>query len=340
MPSRKERESAKGVRRLYTTGFLMGMADLVPGVSGGTVAFIAGIYEELLYSIKAVTGRVVSLLVQRRFREAVATVPFHFLAPLLAGIFTAVFLLANLLQYLLQQHATFVWSLFLGMIVASILIVRQRVNVWRSSNVMALIASAIVTYLLVGTVPVETPNTLLALFVSGAIAISAMILPGISGSFLLVIMGKYEQVLAAVVARDLLSLTVFGIGCIVGLALFARLLSWLFTHHHDRMVAVLIGMMIGSLRKIWPWREAVVTRVNRHGEVVPVVERNILPEHFDGAVVGALLLALLGAAIVLYLGRVHALKERSEDIDDPHFKREHKEALALERAAAAEDRQV
>lgn len=321
------KKHGKGYLRLYLTGFTMGTADLIPGVSGGTVAFISGIYEELLYSIKLLSGEVLRKFLQFQFKEAILLIPFRFLVPLALGLFTAVLSLAKLLSWLLSEYPTFVWAFFFGLVLASTYIVLKRVVKWDLSDKVSFIVSAIAAYIIVGLVPVETPATLLMFFLSGMIAIIAMILPGISGSFILVILGKYEQVLHAVTSRDFLSIGIFILGTILGLSLFARFLTWLFARHHDISIAILAGFMLGSLRKIWPWKEVVTTRINSKGIEVPVVENNILPASFDISVIIAILLILVAIFLVVYLEKIHVVKDQAADIEDPEFKKEHKEAL-------------
>ena len=313
--------------RLFLTGFLMGAADIVPGVSGGTVAFLLGIYEELIYSIKLLSGQVIRLAIQGKIKEALALTPFRFLVPLGLGLLTAVVSMASLISHLLQAYPSFLWSFFFGLVLASVWVVRKRVVTWDLHDYAATIVTAIATYFLVGAVPVDTPNTLPAIFLSGVIAICAMILPGISGSFLLVIMGKYEQVLGAVSDRNILVITVFGLGALVGLAAFSRLLSWLFKRHHDIIIAILTGFMIGSLRKVWPWKEILMTRVNSHGEIVPLVEKNILPTAFTTDVVICIGLFVLGLVAIALLEKLQVTKEATTDIDNPSFTKEHKAAL-------------
>jgi putative membrane protein len=307
--------------RLFLTGFAMGSADIVPGVSGGTVAFIAGIYEDLVASIKTLSGRVLALGLKGDIRGAIAAIPFGFLIPLALGLGIAVFSLANALSYLLVNYPVHLWSFFFGLILASVVIVRRRVQVWSIGRFVSLVAAAIAAYLIVGAVPVETPNTYPAIFLSGSIAICAMILPGISGSFLLVIMGKYQQILAAVTQRDFLTLGVFLLGAAIGIALFSRVVSWLFARHHDVVVAGLIGLMLGSLRKVWPWKETILTRIDSHGVAVPVVERNILPTAVDGSLFLAIGLFVLGLVLVVYLERLAGVEVGGDDhlaVETPH----------------------
>ncbi len=315
-----KKSEKKSYLRLFITGFSMGTADLIPGVSGGTIAFLSGIYEELLKAIKLVTGDVLRLFLRFKIVEGLKLIPFKFLVPLAIGLFGAIFLLANLLSHLLANYPIFVWAFFFGLVLASVFVVIKRVKKWVLSGKVAFIISAIAAYILVGAVPVETPSTLPVFFVSGMIAIVAMILPGISGSFILVLLGKYQQVLGAVTQRDFLTLGVFTLGAVFGLALFSRVLTWLFSKYHDILIAILAGFMLGSVRKIWPWKEVVLTRVNSHGEIVPLVENNILPSSFDMTVIFAIVLALIGAGIVLYLGKMDLVKETEKDLTEEQLK--------------------
>lgn len=323
---KKPTATPKDMFRVLLTGFGMGMADLVPGVSGGTIAFIFGIYEELIHSIKTVTGQALKLLLQFKIMDAFKIIPFKFLIPLAVGVGTAILSLSHALTWALANYPVYIWSFFFGLVLISTVIVARRVVVWDVQDIGAAIISAVATYWLVGAVPVETPNNLLWMFGSGAIAIIAMILPGISGSFILVILGKYAQVLEAVNNRDILTLGVFMIGCAVGIALFSRVLSWLFDHHHDITIAILTGFLVGSLRKIWPWKETLLTRVNSHGEVVPVVERNIVPV-WGTEVLIAIGLCLFGIGLMMFFEKLQATKEHLADVEDPELLKEHAEAI-------------
>jgi len=293
----------KGIVRLFLTGFSMGSADLVPGVSGGTMALIFGIYEELIHSVRVVTGEVVSLALRGQIRQAIRAVPWGFLVPVGVGMMTAIFTLARLISWLLDDHPVFIWAFFFGLVVASVIVVGRRVGVWSVQTLAALAVGAVLTYLLVGAVPVHTPATEIAFFLSGMVAIVAMILPGISGSFLLVLMGKYAQVLDLVTNREFITLGIFALGAVVGLSAFSRVLSYMFRHHHRMMMAVLTGVLIGSLRKVWPWKEVLETTLNRHGEVVPLVEANRLPDAVTLEVFVALTLMAAGVGLILYLSR-------------------------------------
>lgn len=320
-------KSIKKNIRLFLTGFTMGTADLIPGVSGGTIAFLSGIYEELIYSIKFVTGDVLRKALTGRIVEAIKMVPYKFLVPLALGLMTAIFSLANALSYLLENHPIYVWSFFFGLVIASTMIVMKRVVKWDIRDVASFVIAAVITYFVVGLVPIETPSTLPVFFLSGVVAIIAMILPGISGSYILLLLGKYQQVLGAVTNRDFLTLAVFAAGCAVGIALFSRVLSWLFAKHHDISIAILAGIMLGSVRKIWPWKETVLTRINSHGVEVPLVEKNIAPPTFDITVVIAIALALGAFFLIVYFDRLQLTKEKTKDIENPEFEKEYKESL-------------
>ncbi len=279
-------------------GFLMGSADVVPGVSGGTVAFVVGIYEALIDAINAVNLEFARRLLKGQWRAAFADFPWRFLLALGIGIGVAVLTMAHFLSWALTHYETYVWGFFFGLVVASIVLVLRRVRRWTPAAVLLLLAFTAAMYWLVGVTPHEMPHTPLFLFFSGALAICAMILPGISGAFILVLLGQYHYVLEAVVTQDWPTLVIVAAGCAVGLLLFARVLKWLFSYHHDLTVAALIGLMIGSLRKIWPWKLTLQSEIEPDGSIIPLVQQNILPTLTVEAflVIG---LALLGLMLVV-----------------------------------------
>lgn len=322
-----KKEHAKRTTSLFFTGFAMGSADIVPGVSGGTMAFILGVYEELIYSIKKLSGETLKLFLTFKFKEGMKSVPFGFLVPLGVGILSALVLLAPILSNLLTNQPVYLWSFFFGLVLASIYVVRKRVVTWDGHDYLAFALSAAFAFLIVGMVPTHTPATPIAFFLSGMIAIIAMILPGVSGSFLLILMGKYHQILQLVVDRDVVMLGIIAAGAVIGLALFSRVLSWLFEKHHDIIVAILTGFMLGSLRKIWPWKEALTTRINSHGVEVAVTEKNIFPESLNSEVIFAVLLALAGLFLILYLDKRQVTDEHLSDVEDSGFEKEHSKAV-------------
>jgi putative membrane protein len=291
-------------------GFCMGPSDVVPGVSGGTMAFILGIYEELIDAIKSVDFTSFRLLATLHVQGVFERVHWQFLVAVGVGILTAIFSLAKVLSWLLHNKPVLIWSFFFGLILASIITVSRRVGNWTPSRWMVFWAGVLGAYFTVGLVPVSTPEEPWFLFLSGAIAICAMILPGISGSFILVLLGKYQFVLAAVNHRDFWVLSVVAAGACVGLALFSRLLGWLFKTYHDLTVAVLAGLMLGSLRKVWPWKETLQSLTDRHGKIVPLVQENILPSQWTGEVATALSLAMIGFLVVFFLDRMGSTAAR------------------------------
>lgn len=307
-PTRKAR-SMKEYVGLVFRGFAMGSADVVPGVSGGTMAFILGIYEELIDSIREVgQPRFIKAVAGFKIKEVFQILNWPFLLSVVTGIFLAILTLAQGLEWMLENQAVLLWSFFFGLVLASVFTVSKRVGKWGAGPLIALAVGAVGAYILVGAVPVQTPETWWFLFLSGALAICAMILPGISGAFILVLLGKYQFILGAVNDRDIVTIALVGMGAVVGLVTFAQVLGWLFKRYHDITVAVLIGFMVGSLRKIWPWKETVETMLDRHGVLVPLVEKNIAPAFtvngaFNTEIALALLLAVAGFVLVLLLDR-------------------------------------
>ena len=296
-------------------GFCMGVADVVPGVSGGTMAFILGIYEELLDAVHSVNGRFLRQLARFQFKEAIDGFPYRFVIALVTGIMVAIFSLARFFAWALAHHPVLVWAFFFGLVLASIITVRGKVANWTATEVLALLLAAAVAFVLVGAVPVETTSAAWFVFLSGAIALCAMILPGISGSFILVILGKYQYMLKAVVDRDFLPIIIFGCGGMLGLIFFARALRWMIRRYHDVTVAALIGLMVGSLRKIWPWKETVQSFTDREGAVKPLVQQNVLPASMSQEVMLAILLGVTGCTIVLVIERL-ATRRSTEKTED------------------------
>jgi putative membrane protein len=289
---------------LGAKGICMGASDVVPGVSGGTMAFILGIYEELIDAIRSFDLKSFQLLVTLKFRPLLDRISWRFLLAVGIGIFTAIFTLARLLSWLLQNSPVFIWSFFMGLILASVVSVSRRVEKWRALTGLCLVGGTLGAYFLVGLVPVSTPNAPWFLFLCGAVAICAMILPGISGAYILVLLGKYQYVLDAVNHRDILVLALVSAGACVGIVLFSRILAWLLRNYHDLMVATLTGLMLGSLRKVWPWKETLDSVVDVHGQALPVLQSNILPGQWNGEVLVALSLMLVGLLAVLFLDRL------------------------------------
>ncbi|WP_064976314.1 DUF368 domain-containing protein [Alistipes provencensis] len=266
---------------LALKGCAMGMADVVPGVSGGTIAFISGIYEELLDSIRSVNATALKLLLKFRLAEFWRHINGRFLLPVLLGIAIAIFSLARLMTYLLVNHPIAIWSFFFGLIVASALLVAKQIGRWDWRTVLAFVVGAVAAWWITVATPAETPNDWWFVMLSGAIAICAMILPGISGAFILLLLGKYQYIMHAVGEFNIPVIVVFVIGAVAGIISFSHLLSWLLKHWHDVTVAVLMGFMVGSLNKVWPWKETVETYLDSHGVAQPLVQTNIAPGTFE-----------------------------------------------------------
>lgn len=241
---------------IYLRGMLMGAADIVPGVSGGTIAFITGIYDRLIAAISAVDHRVAMLLLKGQWRAAGAAIDGAFLLALGLGIITSIASLAHLISWLLVAHPLLVWAFFFGLIAGSALVLVRHVAHWRALTLTALALGIAVAAAIALSPGVQLGNGYLALFAAGFIAICAMILPGISGSFILVLLGMYGPVLAVVEALDVPALAVLGAGAVCGLLAFSRLLNWLLTHYHSLCMALLTGFLIGSLLVVWPWKAA------------------------------------------------------------------------------------
>ncbi len=279
----------------------MGAADIVPGVSGGTIAFISGIYQLLLDSIKQVSNQFLPLLLKGKFKAAFGSLNWSFFISLTTGIIIAVLSLSKILALALKNQPVLVWSFFLGLVIMSIWLIAKNIRQWTVLNLGLLAMTAIFAFWLVGLVPGSTPAQPLYFFLAGAIAICAMVLPGISGSFLLVVMGKYEQILTAVNNLDFFTLGIFVLGIGVGLIIFANLVSWLFKKVPDPTTAVLLGFMVGALRKIWPWKEVLLTTVDRHGEIIPLKEVNLWPNFTQTQTWLALVLFALGFCLIWLL---------------------------------------
>ncbi len=289
---------------LFLKGCAMGSADVVPGVSGGTIAFISGIYEELIRSIRSVDATALRLFIKFRFRELWSYVNGGFLLPVLLGIAVAIFSLARLMTWLLVHHPVAIWSFFFGLIVASALLVARQIGKWDWRSVGALLVGTAVAWWITVATPAQTPETWWFILLAGAIAVCAMILPGISGAFILLLLGKYQFIMQAVSDLNIPVMLVFLVGAAAGIIAFSHLLSWLLGRWHDVTVAVLMGFMVGSLNKVWPWKETLETYVDSHGKLQPLVERNIWPGHFEWQAL------LLGAAGFLTIWGIESLARR------------------------------
>lgn len=287
----------------------MGAADAVPGVSGGTVAFITGIYEELIHSIRRCDPAAVQLLFKQGPKAFWQHVNGNFLITLLAGIGSSLATLAHVVLYLLDQYPVLLWAFFFGLITASVWSVVRHVSDWSLHRILTFFSGALIAYLITSLSPTSIEASPMFIVISGMVAICAMILPGISGSFILLLLGMYSTILAAVKELELITLGLFAFGCLLGLLSFTRVLSWAFSRYHALTLALLGGFLLGSLNKVWPWKYTLSYTINSKGEQVPLVQQNITPQTFmdltgaDPQTLICLLLAVIGALLVLALDR-------------------------------------
>lgn len=286
---------------LLLKGMGMGAADVVPGVSGGTIAFIVGIYEELIDSIKSINGASLKLLFTGKIAAFWKAINANFLLAIVAGIGISIFSLAKLITWLLVTHPILVWAFFFGLVLASTWFVSKDIKQWNWKSILSFIIGAIIAYYITVATPAETPTNLFFIFLCGAIAICAMILPGLSGSFILVLLGKYFYIMEAVKTLNILVMLVFICGAAIGITSFSRVLSYALRRFHDTTIAVLAGFMLGSLNKVWPWKETIETYTDSHGVIKPLVEANILPDQLLWEAVG---LMIFGFAIVYFLEKL------------------------------------
>ena len=286
----------------------MGAADVVPGVSGGTIAFISGIYEELIDSLNNINFSLLKNLKTEGFKNTWNQANGNFLLALLSGVFVSVISLSKGVKWLLEHHPVLLWAFFFGLVLASIIYVGKQIKTssWNLKLFIAMGLGAAVAFLITTLNPSESSDANLFLFGAGALAICAMILPGISGAFILVILGAYSPVLEAINTRDLKTIFFIGAGAVVGLLSFSKLLKWLFEKYHELTLALLTGFMIGSLNKIWPWKVALTYRINSKGMQVPLNEKSISPFDFDGdpQLFQAIGLMVLGILIILTLEKI------------------------------------
>ena len=295
---------------LSAKGAMMGAADVVPGVSGGTIAFITGIYEELIHSLKQFGPHALSLLFKQGIGAAWQHVNGTFLVALFGGVILSIMTLSRVILYWLEHYPALLWSFFFGLIVAGIWSVVKHVDRWHFKRIYAFAFGASVAYLITMMTPSTTDATPLIILLAGSIAICAMILPGISGSFILLLMGLYGPIFTAVKNFDFAVIALFGVGCIAGLLSFSHVLSWMFRTYKAVTLALLGGFMFGALNKVWPWKVTLETMINRHGEEIPVIQNNVMPATYqlqtgqEPHVVFAVLLMIAGMVLVVAMERL------------------------------------
>lgn len=305
---------------LALKGMAMGMAEVVPGVSGGTIAFITGIYERLIDSIKSFNGGLVRLIFKGRFKEAWQHVDGNFLFFLLGGMAAGMVVGVFVITKLLHSHPLLLWAFFFGLILASCVYVGSQLKRWGAVQVLFMIAMAALAFLVTVAKPTDSTDAMWFVALSGMLAISALMLPGLSGSFVLLLLGMYTVVISEVkslLEGDMASLglvLVFAVGCLIGLFSFARVLSWAFKYYKDVTLAALTGLMIGSLNKVWPWQQVLETRISSKGVEEVLYSKSVLPGTFsqldtnflygtDPMILPVIGCMLLGIAIVFVLER-------------------------------------
>ena len=298
-------------------GIAMGAADVVPGVSGGTIAFISGIYEELLESIDKVSLKVFKVWKKEGFKTAWKSINGSFLLALFSGIAISILSLAKLIKWLLHNEPVLLWSFFFGLVLASILYIAKQIKGWSTKIVLAIIVTSILSYFITLAEPFASPDSPFYLLFCGFIAIIAMILPGVSGAFILLILGAYQTAIDTInnlvegiatgnidLFKDaFLKFCLLAIGAIIGLKVFSKALNWMFKHQKNLTLAILTGFMIGSLNKIWPWKEILKTRINSKGEEVTLLDKSIFPTSYNGdnQLMMALVFIVIGFATILIL---------------------------------------
>ena len=293
---------------VFLKGMAMGAADVVPGVSGGTIAFITGIYERLINAIKSINLANLKLLFTGKIKEFWKNIDANFLICLVAGIATSLLSIAKVMTYLLVHQPILLWAFFFGLIVASTWFVAKPVK-WNWKTILSFVVFLVLAFFLTSpeNQPLNTSDSYWYIFLCGAIAICAMILPGISGSFILVLLGEYFFILKSLTEFNIPVLLIFIVGALIGIVTFANVVSYLFSHFKMVTLAALTGFMVGSLNKIWPWKFTLSTYTNHAGDLVPLTEKNVLPSVFeeltgrDPQIACAIICLVAGLALVFVL---------------------------------------
>ena len=298
--------SLKEYALISLRGIAMGAADVVPGVSGGTIAFITGIYEELLETISGFNLGLVKTLREEGVKTAWQKANLNFLIALIGGIFLAVISLSHLISYLLENHTEMLWAFFFGLVLASVFFVGRQVKEWGVSKIISFIIGTGIAVFVTSLPPMAGSDSTLFLFVSGAIAICAMILPGISGSFILLILGSYTVVINAIKSFEISKIAVFLGGCVIGLLSFSRLLNWMYKKHHDITVSLLTGFLLGSLQKLWPWQNKEELLHTHSDGKEDWIMNNVMPNTFEGdpQILGVTLCFGVGFILIFALERI------------------------------------
>ncbi|MBQ4804279.1 DUF368 domain-containing protein [Aquimarina sp. MMG015] len=305
-------------------GIAMGAADVVPGVSGGTIAFISGIYEELISTINNLDLNFFKAWKNEGFVASWKKYNLSFLLALFSGIAISILSLAKILKWLLHNEPLLLWSFFFGLVLASILYIGKQITIWSPKVLISILLAAVISYFITIAEPIASPESLWYLLFCGFIAIIAMILPGVSGAFILLILGAYETFIGILnqfregltsldfnlLWQAFYKILIIAVGAIAGLKLFSKILNWMFNNHKNMTLALLTGFMIGSLNKLWPWKKVLSWRTNSEGIEVPFLEKSILPSSFDGdpRIIWVLLFIIIGFLLILALERLATKK--------------------------------
>lgn len=292
-------------------GVAMGAADAVPGVSGGTIAFISGIYEELISTISNINLKLFKTLFQKGIKPFWKDLNGNFLVALLGGIVVSFVSFMKLAKYLLEYHPVLIWSFFFGLIIASIYFVGKQITKWNIGTIVALVLGTLIAFYISTLPSMENNESPYFLFIAGAIAICAMILPGISGSFILIILGAYKTLSDAIHDIDIKKIILFALGALFGLLSFSHVLKWLFKHYHNITLALLTGFIFGSLNKVWPWKETLSWYTNSKGIELPLLQKSVSPIYFNGdnQLVFAIILMILGFLTIFILEKLGSKKQ-------------------------------
>ena len=296
-------------------GMAMGAADAVPGVSGGTIAFISGIYEELISAINQINFSLIKTFKNEGIKGVWRQINGNFLASLFIGILVSFASFMSLAKYLLENQPILIWSFFFGLVIASIVFIASQIKQWNFKIILALTVGAFIAYYITTIPTLGNNDSDLYLFIAASIAICAMILPGISGSFILVLLGAYHTLSTAMHDFDFKKIIIFVVGAIVGLLSFSKILKWLFSNFKNITLATLTGFIIGSLPIIWPWKEILTTRLDTKGNIIPILTQPISPNRFeiinniDSQLIYAIGLMIIGFLTIFILEKIGSKKE-------------------------------
>jgi len=299
---------------LFLKGMIMGIADIIPGISGGTIAFITNIYEDLINSINAFDLYSLKLLIKGKIKKFWIHINGSFLFLIFFGILTSLVTFSNITSYLITNHPIQLWSFFFGIIIISLFEIYKKIKNNNFIKIFYIFMGFIIGYIVIEIIPSSTNNNFLFIFFSGSIAVSAMILPGISGSFILLILGKYEFMINALKNLNFFILFTFGLGCLFGLIIFSKIIKYLLTKKNNFIISILIGFMIGSLNKIWPWKITLIYKLNKKGIQTPILQKNTSPFIFkkiikkNPLILESILYFILGFFLMIIILRISKKK--------------------------------